>query len=351
MRSTVQDAKLLRWLFDASSVAFGLRQGVAPVFPDGAAASVAGRNGALLLPWLSRLELRFPGSVPANLIERGQPASIFVAARNLMLLGDFRPVAESLEEHGVRWTALKGLDHLARFLPGPEWRAMADVDILVHSDDLEMALRLLGERGFTESRGLAVPILAPAVSVSNGGAFIDVHRRLVRGGCDRVPPDAFVSDTTLVSFEGVPVRLPQPGDALAASALLLAKDLFMARSTNPCRVVELALLAEIAGDGAIARQGDRLRAWGIGRFFDRSLELADWVRGRGARPVWLEDGFGDPARYVGPEINRWRYMFKCAALQDSPTNAARFLLNNLAGKIRALQAGLPITDPGSGAQA
>jgi len=260
-------------------------------------------------------------------------------------------VAEGFEEHRIRWAALKGLDHLARFYPGPEWRAMADVDVLVHPEDLGLALRLLAERGFAKSDAAVAPDLAPAVSVSNGSTFIDVHRRLVRGGCDRIPVDAFHSDTTLDNFEDVPVRLLQPGDALAASALLLAKDLFMARSTNPCRVVELALLAEIAGDGAVSHQRSRLRRWGVGRFFDRSLQLADWVRGRIQRPAWLEDGFGDPARYVGPEINRWRYMFKCAALQDSPAGAARFLSTNLAGKIRALKPGPPVLQRTSGVQA
>lgn len=342
---------LLRWMFEASAVAFEWRQGPVPAFPDAAASAVVGENGALFLPWLGRLERRLPGSVPRALVERGRPASIVVAARNAALLGAFKPVAESFEERSVRWAALKGLDHLARLFPGPEWRAMADVDILVHPHDMDLALGILAAHGFTETSLVGVPHLAPAVSVSNGGAFVDVHRRLVRGGGDRIPPGAFLDHTTLAIVENMPVRISRPGDALATSALLLAKDLFLAHTTNPCRAVELALLAELAGDEAIADLRAQLRRWGVGRLFDRTLALADWVRGRAGRPAWLDDGFGDPARYVGSGINKWRYMLTCAAMQDSPVSATRFLATNLAGKLRAVLTGLPMRNRRSGAQA
>lgn len=333
MQTPAAEPDLLRWLFLASTAAFEWRQEPVPAFPTAAAAAVSGENGSLFLPWLGRLERRSPGTLPREIAGRCRPASIVVAARNAALLETFRPVAESFEERGVRWAALKGLDHLARMFPGPEWRAMADVDVLVHPDDTDLSLEILSSHGFAGTSPAAVPRLAPAVAVSKGGAYVDVHRRLLRGGGDRIPAGAFLDHTALFSIEGMPVRLMGDGEAFAASALLLAKDLFLAHTTNPCRVVELALLAELAGDETIADLRARLCQWGARRLFDRSHALADWTRGRAGRPGWLDEGFGDPARFVGPEINRWRYMFGCAAMQDGPIRASRFLAANLAGKL------------------
>jgi hypothetical protein len=333
MRAPVPEPDLLGWLFEASAVAFGWRQEPVPAFPRSAVATVAGANGALFLPWLGRLERRFPGTIPPEIAERGRAASLVVAARNMALLDEFRPVAESFEERGVRWAALKGLDYLARLFPGPEWRAMADVDVHVHPHDVDLALAILSEHGFAQVSPVEVPRLAPAIAVSKGRAYVDVHRRLLRGGGDRIPPGAFLDASRLVVIESTPVRLARVGDALASSALLLGKDLFLAHTTNPCRAVELALLAELAGDETIADLRARLRQWGARRLFDRTLALADWTRGRAGRPGWLDEGFGDPARFVGPEINRWRYMFGCAAMQDGPIRASRFLAANLAGKL------------------
>jgi hypothetical protein len=333
MRTPAPEPDLLGWLFLASTVAFEWRQEPVPAFPMAGAATVDGENGALFLPWLGRLERRFPGALPREIAARCKPASIVVAVRNAALLEAFRPVAESFEERGVRWAALKGLDHLARMFPGPEWRAMADVDVLVHPHDTDLALRLLSDHGFARMGPLEAARMVPAVSVSNGGAFVDVHRRLVRGGGDRIPPGAFLDHTTLADVDGVPVRLSRAGDALAASALLFAKDLFLAHTTNPCRAVELALLAELAGDETVVELRSQLRRWGVGRLFDRTLALSDWIRGRAGRPGWLDGGFGDPALYVGPDIGRWRYMLTCASLQDGPVSASRFLAANLAGAI------------------
>lgn len=113
-----------------------LSAGLDPLAPAPPPLGLAGNPHDRLLPGLAALERRWPGTLPEALAARTKNVGAQVTAQNLVTLGDFRPLAEDMETAGMRWAALKGLDHLARFYPGPQWRVMGDVDVLVHPDCL-----------------------------------------------------------------------------------------------------------------------------------------------------------------------------------------------------------------------
>lgn len=327
---------LLRWMYRTSRVAFD-RHGSGDVscLPPAAAAVVRRPNGAVFLPWLAGLERLYPGVLPTDLVERGRGAAFNVGVKNVRLFESFRPMAESFEARGVRWAALKGLDSCCRLFPGSEWRPMVDVDVLIHPSDANTAAEVLNDLGFSiEGDSFVTSRLAMAVAAVRNRHFVDLHRYLIRTGGDAIPGGVFLDGATLSDIHGIPVRLLRLDLAFAANALLLAKDLFLAQTTNPSRLVELALLAEMVGDCAIDAARRQMWAWHTGRLFERTMAVVDWVRARSGRPLWLDDRFGDPAVYAGPVVGRWRYMFGCAALQDSPLRAGRFLAVNCANWIR-----------------
>jgi hypothetical protein len=271
------------------------------------------------------------GAAAAQQVLRG------TVAGNLYLLAALTPAARGLEEAGLRWAAVKGLDHLARIYPGLEWRQMCDVDLLAHPDDVGAAQRVLEGVGFVPFVG--TPAVQPGRCSTKAAASVDLHRCLVRRGGFVEDVDWLLEDTSVVDLEGCPVRLMAPARALAAHTLLLAKDGFFAEMVLAERVVELGLLAEAAGPDGEAEAWARLERWGAGRVAVRGRDLLAWLRG-GERPDWADRGFGEPGAGVGAPPSMARRLLRGASLQGSPRVAARwmaaqvrsFLLQRLSGR-------------------
>lgn len=244
-------------------------------------------------------------------------------ATNLMLVGSFQPVAGGFEKAGIRWAALKGLDHLARLYPGLEWREMTDVDLLVRREDVRAAEGELGALGFEPFVG--TPAVQPGRCFTKGMASIDLHRRLVRRGGFVEDLDWLLSETRLVHFYGCPVRLMAAPQALAAHALLLGKDGFFASMVRAERIAELGLLADAAGTTGEAEAWVRLERWGAGRVAWCARDIVDWLR-EGRRPLWIEDDFGEQEAGFGKPPAMIRRLLRGAWLQGSALNAARWSL-------------------------
>jgi hypothetical protein len=245
------------------------------------------------------------------------------AARNLLLLAALKPVVKKFEDSGIRWAALKGIDHLARLYPGLEWREMADVDLLVHREDVGAAQALLKELGFDP--WAATPSVQPGRCYSDGVVSIDLHRRLVRRGGFVEDTGWLLENTRLGQLAECPVRLMEPPQALTTSALFLAKDGFLAKMVRAERVVELGLLAESAGLAGEGQAWARLAQWGAVRVARCARDLLTWLRG-GARPSWLEKDFGGSTAGFGEPPSLTRRLIRGAWLQGSARQAAGWTL-------------------------
>lgn len=334
-RAEAPEIALLRWVYHTSVVAFGQRVDEVDPLPEAAARVVDGPNGALFLPWLCGLNGRFPDAVPAHLVRKCLREGLRVGGRNVRILEELRAISDALESERISWAALKGLDALVRFYPGLEWRMMADVDLLVAPRDLARAIAVLSHLGFGHADASAPGRhAAHAVSMTNGVLHVDLHRGLLHAGADAVRVEALLERTSLGEAGGVPVRTLSPGAAFATSALLLAKDLFLPATTSPCRVVELALLHEMAGEDAVDAAHAAMRRWRVRRHFERAVSVARWIARDEPRPEWLDARFGDPVAFAGPTIGRTRFMLATAAMQDDLYRAGRFLAVNFADHLR-----------------
>jgi hypothetical protein len=114
-------------------------------------------------------------------------------------------VSEGLEEHAVEHRVLKGaatahLDYAAR-----ELRPFSDIDLLIHSRDLDEAVAAFesrgGQRRFSEPRaGFAARFSKAVCVVSDDGTEVDLHRSLADGpfGLAMAPDELFESSEAFV---------------------------------------------------------------------------------------------------------------------------------------------------------
>ncbi len=243
-------------------------------------------------------------------------------AANLDLLAGLERPLRSLERAGVRWAAVKGLDHLVRLYPGLEWRSMLDADLLVHPEDLARSREVLVEAGFMPASG--TPAVQPGLCFSDGRVSVDLHRRITRRGGFDEDVAWLLRGTGSSAFEGCPVRMMAAPQALAAASLFLAKDGFFSAMVRAERVAELGLLADAAEPGGEHEAWAGLAACGAGRVARRARSLVEWVRG-GARPAWTDPGFGGAAAGSGSPPALLRRLLRGARLQDSARDTAGWL--------------------------
>ncbi len=237
-----------------------------------------------------------------------------VVTSNLAALGGFAETAQAFEQAGVRWVALKGLDHLARLYPGVEWRRMLDFDILVPSAEVTAAAKILEAHGFVAVMP-RVPRTQPGFAMSKGRVSVDLHVAVHRRGAFAVNEEWLLADRSEVAVDRVPIRICAAPQAFAAAAMLIAKDGYFPAMVNPVRLVELALLEDLLGAGDHEVVTSVMRRWGASRVLTRSRALTGWVKG-GLRPRWAEAGLGEPhVRVELPGLGR-RFL-RSVELQDT----------------------------------
>lgn len=326
---------LLNW---CTETLWALLRGAVPgsAFPVEWLAPLCAGAGSLR-PLLAGIELRSPGTLPLELATACASAAPAVEIDNAIRLASARPAFEELDRCGLRWAALKGVDHLARFYPSIAWRSMADVDVLVGPADVVTARAALERAGF----GPVVretSTAQPAFCLSDGVIFLDLHRRLGRAAAHQFPVAPLLEATTDADIEGLHVPLLHVGPALVTHALLLAKDFFLARTTNPLRAVELAILGRLAADADISMWIDLARRTGAKTALERGLEVARWVEGD-AQPTWLAADFGDPRVARDGELSHREFLLHTLRQQDGILAATRYLASELSVSARRLVTG------------
>lgn len=316
------DDGFVPWLYRATRLAVGTAS-LEPAPLRAGAARLRGMERGIV----AQLASVRPELVPGEDARQALDVRRRVAIDGLRILSGIRGIVEKLERAGIPWACLKGLHHVAALYPGPEWRPMTDVDLLVpprHADDVS---RLLAEEGY--GGPLPSSWMGYALTFQGSGPTLDLHLALARRGTYHPDVEAMLRRTHLLAAGGVRVRVfSHPADAYVAHALLLAKDGFAPRDTTALRIVELALLHDRldAGDERGMRSLDEsMAAAGARRVQERCGALVAWARG-GRRPAWLRgiSGGADPASKSASA--RWRFYADTALLLDGPRERARYLL-------------------------
>jgi Uncharacterised nucleotidyltransferase len=114
-------------------------------------------------------------------------------------------VSHVLGQRAIEHRVLKGAATAHLDYPAPELRLFSDIDLLIHSRDLDRAVAALescgGERRFAEPRaGFAARFSKAVCVVSDDGVEIDLHRSLAEGpfGLAMAPEELFESSESFV---------------------------------------------------------------------------------------------------------------------------------------------------------
>ena len=83
------------------------------------------------------------------LLPRLQGARRFIYTRTQLTLATARPLLQALADDGLRLMLIKGAVHIADDASLAAERALRDVDVLVHPDDLPAALAIVEQLGWT----------------------------------------------------------------------------------------------------------------------------------------------------------------------------------------------------------
>ncbi|HXQ29589.1 MAG TPA: nucleotidyltransferase family protein [Gemmatimonadales bacterium] len=202
----------------------------------------------------------------------------------------FEPVLEAFAERGVEVLVFKGCHTSAAYFPDPGTKITSDVDVLVRSEDLPLAQRVLAQLGFEERHDARAPeqsswslpgtraIRALDFTHAESAWSIDLHDSIERipfGGMTTTLGTPDLARAPVWTHFSRPVRvLPEP--------LLLA---YLAAHTSShfyaipqIRLVELVLVAQ----RDFAGQPERWRAFqellqttGTARFVFPALDLAE----------------------------------------------------------------------------
>jgi hypothetical protein len=319
---------LLSWLFTSIKFVLGLEAKYPGTLSLHLTENLDKKERFNLLPALLGIEASIPGSIPESLIKKDPILRISIGARNIKLLHAFAPLASEYEKRQIRWAALKGVDHLARFYPSLAWRKMDDIDILVHPDDLYLAISILRDAG-AKLLYPNISIVCHALPFTYNGIHLDLHKRLNNLGTGCISTESLLEgayETLLLN--SVPIRLMPLSNSFVAHSLLLAKDHFLAKTTKSIRIVELALLNEFVEYEALQSWQEPIRQAGALKAFSKSRELVRWIQ-EGLKPIWIDPDLGTPESFKGPQISQSKALIENFKLQDNIWRSLRFLLLNL----------------------
>jgi hypothetical protein len=196
--------------------------------------------------------LRWRGSYGWDLFLREQLSA--VGQRHLRLFELLELLDEALRVTGVAAVPLKGAALCAAGLYGPGERPMADLDILVRTDDIGAASAVLGALGFNESQrlwknrlflpgasGAAARLQAPEAEPIK----VELHDRI----CEMLPSRVVDASRCVFPDAALPGLNPYPSMAALMTHLLLhAAGSMVDRALRLVQVHDIALLSARMSD-------------------------------------------------------------------------------------------------------
>lgn len=171
-------------------------------------------------PWLPLLYRRWP-EVPHPALEPGRRAYLSTWNRNRRSMARLGEIADRLGASGIPWMALKGAALLLRHYRDLGLRGMADLDILIHPEDLDRAAHLLNRAGYRAEEDAAPAQILRQSRVRHAWQFFgepdwnfDLHWRPLSRGYSPEVTRLFWEAAETVRFEGRDILVPSPTDQL-----------------------------------------------------------------------------------------------------------------------------------------
>jgi hypothetical protein len=146
----------------------------------------------------------------------------FAWARTQILLQRVVPIMAALEEQGLPTMVLKGATMLVEGRKHTGMRHMGDIDVLVPTDAIRTAVRVIQSHGLSSIEGLPawylsdyVPRVRASAGFSDGAeAHLDLHWHATCASCQDGADDEFWEAAVPVELRGFWTRAPCPADEL-----------------------------------------------------------------------------------------------------------------------------------------
>lgn len=253
---------------------------------------------------------------------------------NNLLFGRVAPAIAALEAAGVETMLLKGLPIAISYHASHATRPMADLDLMVRSDQVEAARRILGQLGWTASTKHPAhesPDLHAQDLHNPQGAELDLHWHCLREAPGEAIDAWFWASARPITFQGVQTRQPAATQLLVQTVLHgLRSNLepsirwvsdaaaLIGQTEDPidwADIVEIALKHRLAcrlsmGLGYLAREFDQpVPGWVIERLEAAGASLVERVE----NIVYLGPAQRLYSPYLFPVVDYWRYRRVLAA--------------------------------------
>ena len=169
--------------------------------------------------------------VPDEVRSRLASAHRLAAVRHLVALRALGPIARRFDEVGIRWLVMKGPVLAAHLYRDVGTRAYGDIDLLIHPEDLAVAVGLLEELGYehvTHNWPLARWYRASEFAMRSGSIELDVHWHVLYAWYDRedvtIDLDAMFERVRRVNVGGLAVPTFDEVDTLVMLGLHASKS-------------------------------------------------------------------------------------------------------------------------------
>ena len=144
-------------------------------------------------------------------------------SRSQLAIGETAPALRALQAAAIGMLAIKGASRAASGDPAARGRAVNDIDIVVHPDDMERAFDIVTGNGWVPAGSGTVLFhrsqLPDAVGINLvRGKFgnLDLHRTAFHAPYNRVEDDAAIWSRSLPATLGyADMRIPSPTDTIA----------------------------------------------------------------------------------------------------------------------------------------
>src|SRR5512139_1238156 len=115
------------------------------------------RHGIANLLYKNIIDRENRSGVPPSILNKLEKCYHGTAYSNLLLLKEYKDIAQAFNAKEVALLPLKGIDFFRTFYPNIALRTTNDIDILVKKADLDRAIDILRELGYVQKRTGHVP--------------------------------------------------------------------------------------------------------------------------------------------------------------------------------------------------
>lgn len=168
-----------------------------------------------------------------QIMRRWQEATLYMATRQISMINEIRTILDLFETNGISTISLKGLV-LKQLYPQPELRNMGDIDLLIHEEDIQKSIELLGKHGYQpNSKDLNTPRFMHIVMQKIGTFPVELHKtlldpKIMKNKVDQIWLDHIWHNKRFVKMQGLHFNALSIEDELINLVVHLARHVMEA---------------------------------------------------------------------------------------------------------------------------